>query len=80
MKLSPAMQKLMALPVSPRWKKMDAICDRLRARFGAGEFKLSDLMKEIKAEGLPPFKTIKDMHGRLKFVGDHRGDQRYKLS
>ena len=80
--LSPAMQKMMAIPNSPRSIKEDAVRDGLALRFGDGEFKLNDVLNECRKQGLPPFKTRDRMlkWGRLKFVGKHRGDQRYKVS
>jgi len=64
-----------------RLEKMGAVQAMLAARFGGREFRLADVLDAIRAEGLPPFKTRDRMLrlGMLKFVGQHRADQRYTV-
>lgn len=70
-----------------RWKFSPAtlarkrVVERLRA-LNKSELTLRDVLGAIKAEGLRPMKTLNSMAGvggELKFVGEHRNDQRYTL-
>lgn len=66
----------------PRYARRDTAEARLIGRLQklGSEFTFTELMAEIKAEGLK-IGTIDRLlrRGQLKFLGKHRNDQRYTL-
>lgn len=64
-----------------RKEAQDRILGRLRA-LGDRELSLNECLSAIKAEGERPMQTLNKLmrYTCIKFVGEHRGDQRYRLS